>query len=389
MAERKYQFGSVNLLHSGDEYFAALEKIIRAANEVIYFQFYIFDLDETGSFILSALKEAAARGVQVYVMVDGFGSYHLGRDFYIEMRDAGIYFRHFSPLPFPGIKQAGRRLHVKVCVVDAKIAIVGGINISNRYRGTSDAKAWLDYALQAEGPIAEEVEVVCRQIWSRRFTRPARREQKVEHKGNYPIRIRVSLNDWFRSRSQISSGYKRMLRRARKEIIIIASYFLPGNKMLNALLYAVRHGKKVSVILSQQSDVPLVKDAIAYLYPKLLREGVTIYEYQTNILHAKACVIDEHWLSIGSHNLNNLSELMSVEMNFEVLNDKVAAAFADELKMLMQKECRLVTPEEFNQSFSLLKMFRCWLSYNVLSLIQRILYLFFVRETFPIKRSNS
>lgn len=176
-----------------------------------------------------------------------------------------------------------------------------------------------------------------------------------------------------------------MLRKAQKEIIIIASYFIPGKKMLSALLAAVRSGKKVSVILSQQSDVPLVKDAIAYLYPKLLREGVIIYEYQTTILHAKACVIDDSWLSLGSHNLNNLSELMSVEMNFEVLDDNVAGNFADEMRRLISKECRIVDAAEFKQSLNVFIKFRWWLAYNILALIQRILYLFFRRETFPVK----
>ena len=156
--------------------------------------------------------------------------------------------------------------------------------------------------------------------------------------------------------------------------------------MLNALTSAVRNGKQVSVILSQQSDVPLVKDAIAYLYPKLLREGVIIYEFETTILHAKACVIDDRWLSLGSHNLNNLSELMSVEMNLEVLDHKFAGTFAEEMRRLIREECRRVDATEFKQHYSLPVKFRYWLAYNTLALIQRILYLFFRRETFPRKK---
>lgn len=385
MAERKYQHGKVALLHSGEEFFSALEKLINHAQEIIYLQVYIFDEDETGNRILKALSAAAKRGVRVYLMVDGFGSYHLGSDFKQRMREDGIFFRHFSPLPFSLLAQAGRRLHVKVCVADGREAIIGGINISNRYRGVDGEMPWLDYALKAEGPIAEDVEIVCAQLWRKRFTRNPKRTLRLHHHERYPVRVKVSLNDWFRSRNQISSGYKRMLRKAQKEIIIIASYFIPGKKMLSALLSAVRSGKKVTVILSQQSDVPLVKDAIAYLYPKLLREGVTIYEYQTNILHAKACVIDDRWLSLGSHNLNNLSELMSVEMNLEVLDDHVAGNFAEEMRRLIREECRIVNADEFKQSLNIFMKFRWWLAYNILALIQRILYLFFRRETFPVK----
>lgn len=387
MAERKYSKGNVTLLHSGEEYFTALESIIRKAKEVIYLQVYILDEDETGNRILSALKEAAARKVRVFLAVDGFGSYSLGAQFKKRMRTEGIFFRYFSPIPFSIMTQAGRRLHVKVCVVDGHYTIVGGINISNRYRGV-DGAPWLDYAILAEGPVAEEVERVCMQLWKRRFIRIKKREQPLHSAGNYAVRVRVSLNDWFRSRNQIASGYMRMIRKAREEIIIVASYFIPGKKMLSALLSAIRNGKEVTVILSQQSDVPLVKDAIQYLYPKLLREGVTIYEFETTILHAKACVIDERWLSLGSHNLNNLSELMSVEMNLEVLDHHFAADFAKEMKRLMKEECRIVDKAEFKQQYSIPVKFRYWLAYNTLALIQRILYLFFRRETFPRKRKT-
>ena len=385
MANRKYQQGNITLVHSGEEYFAELEQLIHKAREVIYLQVYIFDEDETGQRILDALKQASARDVRVYIMVDGFGSYKLGREFMKMLREHGIFFRHFSPLPFPGITQAGRRLHVKVCVIDGLFAIIGGINISNRYRGVGGELPWMDYAVSVEGPVCSEIELVCMQIWRRRFMRPEERVKRDYGKRIFPVRMKVSVNDWFRRRNQISTGYKRMLSRAKKEIIIIASYFLPGKKMLNTLLAAVRRGRKVTVILSQQSDVPLVKDAIAYLYPKLLREGVTIYEFETTILHAKACVIDDHWVSIGSHNLNNLSEFMSVEMNIEVLDDKFAGKFADELREVIRNECRLVNAAEFKESLNVFIKFKFWLSYNILALIQRILYLFFKRETFPLK----
>jgi cardiolipin synthase len=385
VANRKYQQGFVSLVHSGEEYFAELEKIIHKASDVIYLQTYIFDEDDTGKRILEALKAASDREVRVYLRVDGFGSYRLGREFMKQMRDYGIFFRHFSPLPFPGITQAGRRLHVKVCVVDGLYALIGGINISDRYRGVNGELPWLDYALSVEGPVCSEIELVCMQIWRRRFMRPESRTVRKYERKDYPVRVKVSVNDWFRRRNQISVGYKRMLKRSKKEIIIIASYFLPGKKMLNSLMAAVRKGRKVSVILSRQSDVPLVKHAINYLYPKLLREGVTIYEYETAILHAKACVIDDHWLSLGSHNLNNLSEFLSVEMNLEVLDDKFAGKFADELRDLIANECRLVNADEFKESLNIFIKFRWWLAYNILALIQRILYIFFKRETFPGK----
>ena len=125
-------FKSVQLVHSGDDYFSRLERIINDAVTEIHIQTYIFDNDATGKRILLALKEALKRQVKVYLLLDGFGSLSFPNEISKEFRQAGGHIRFFSPLFSASSFYIGRRLHKKVVVADGKVALIGGINIANR-----------------------------------------------------------------------------------------------------------------------------------------------------------------------------------------------------------------------------------------------------------------
>lgn len=147
-------FKSVQLVHSGDDYFSRLERIINDAVTEIHIQTYIFDNDATGKRILLALKEALKRQVKVYLLLDGFGSLSFPNEISKEFRQAGGHIRFFSPLFSASSFYIGRRLHKKVVVADGKVALIGGINIANRYHGTSNTKPWLDFAIEINSSIA-------------------------------------------------------------------------------------------------------------------------------------------------------------------------------------------------------------------------------------------
>ena len=378
MNYRNYIGGNkVRLIHGGEEYFDTLLELIEGAAHSIHLQVYIFELDETGLVVIDALKEAAGRGVQVQMVADGFGSMSLGKNFPAEMERHQIQFRFFSPLPFPGIFQAGRRLHHKVVIADGKRTLVGGINISDRYRGTADELPWLDYALLTEGPVVPAVTAVCEKIFQKRFTRSGLRYlKKIQHQQqeSTPVQVRVSVNDWIRRRNEISSAYKHLLRGAHKEIIIVASYFIPTRRLLKILVRAAMRGRKISIVLSRNSDVLFMKPAMTYLYDKLLKSGIQIYEYRESVLHAKLCVVDGRWVSIGSHNLNHLSEFISIEMNLEVLDHDFARQTSAELYDLMNNRCISINAEDLSRKSNIIMQAGQWISYRIISWSMRILY---------------
>src|SRR6476619_4012028 len=123
----------VRFIRGGDEYFNLLTNLIDSSIHSIHLQTYIFDDDETGSLIADAMINAAQRNVQVYLLADGYASRVMSRSFINRLQNSGIHFKFFEPLFRSKHFYFGRRLHHKVFVADGKHALVGGLNIANRY----------------------------------------------------------------------------------------------------------------------------------------------------------------------------------------------------------------------------------------------------------------
>ena len=365
----------IRLVHSGNQYFESLFHLIDSALHTLHLQVYIFELDDTGTEVLNHLKAASARGVQVSVIVDGYGSAALPSDFGDTLKAHRINFRFFSPVHWFKTINMARRLHQKICVADAKSALVGGINIGNKYHGKANEKPWFDVALYIEGPLCGDLDKLCNDVWGKKYYR------KELIKKNPLLRAggmmaRMLQNDWLRGKNEISASYQKKLKSTNDSITIIASYFLPSRRLLNILLRCAKNGKSISIILSKQSDVPFIKPAIAYLYNRFLKEGIRIYEYHASVLHAKAVVVDKKWVSIGSHNLNHLSEFISMEVNIEVLDKNFGEAFSNELDLLIKHQCDEITYDSFELTNSLLKKGNRWLSYKLVSMSERVMKFF-------------
>lgn len=365
---------TVRLVHGGESYFDALLELINESKHILHLQVYIFELDETGNKVLQALEAAVHRGVAVFLVVDGFGSMSLGSAFKSRMQEVGIAFRFFSEMPFPGIFQAGRRLHHKVCVADKIKVLVGGINIANKYRGNNKQLPWLDFALLVEGKVAAEAHDVCERIFNKKFSLNRVKSETYlipfEVKG---VKVRMTRNDWIRGKNEISAAYKTMLGNANDEILLFASYFIPSRRLLKILVRASRRGRKVNIVLGKMSDVPFIKPATQYLYDKLLRNGIRIFEYKEAVLHAKACVVDQQWVSIGSLNLNHLSELLSLELNLEIMDASFGASIHKEFHRLMQEHCVEVNILDFEKERTLFLRFKSWFSYKGFAIFMRML----------------
>ncbi|MES1217809.1 MAG: phospholipase D-like domain-containing protein, partial [Bacteroidota bacterium] len=144
----------VSLIRGGKEYFDTLVRLINTAKESIHIQSYIFDDDTTGSMIADALKKACERKVEVYVLADGYASQVMSKSFIKDLKKAGIHFRFFEPFFKSTHFYFGRRMHHKISVFDARYALVGGVNIADRYNDLQGKPAWLDFAIYAEGEIA-------------------------------------------------------------------------------------------------------------------------------------------------------------------------------------------------------------------------------------------
>lgn len=365
----------ITLVNSGAPFFDLLLQLIKESKYVLHLQFYIFDLDKTGLLIFEELKQAVKRGVSVFVVVDAYASEQITPKICSLFTTNGIYIKRFSPLKNKRGIGIGRRLHHKLVWVDGHTALVGGINIADKYSGYHGATPWLDFAVKVEGPLCNDIKKTCDEVLPNRLLKQAYRKlPRIVFDENLPHKSRIRKNDWFRSRIEISRSYRQAFRRANKSITIVASYFLPGNRVRKLIRNASARGVDVTVILVGNSDVPLIKPAMTYLYDWMLRNNITIYEWRNSILHGKLAVADGWWTTIGSYNLNALSDYGSLEVNIEVYNKQFAADTEKVLQHYIETGCEQVRREQHAKAKNWLVQLGRWWSYVLIRMALRILF---------------
>ncbi|MEZ7500115.1 phospholipase D-like domain-containing protein [Flavobacterium sp. Arc3] len=365
----------LELVYSGEDYFTRLEKIIENAKYEIHLQFYIFENDATGAKIIEKLKEAAARRVEVYLLLDGFGSLLFPKEVEEELRESGIHFRFFSPFFSANSFYIGRRLHHKVVVADAQILLIGGINIADKYYGKSGKEPWLDYAVQIDDLIiAKKLQSVCRDLFlKKKYFFKKKKQAPLNTKEGMVVSI--IQNDWLKRKNEIYDAYINAFSAAKKEIVIVGSYFLPDRKMKNALKKAAKNKVKIKLILAGISDVTLSRRATYHIYGALLANNIELYEWNKTVLHGKAAVVDDYWSTIGSFNLNNLSTYGSLEMNVEIKSATFSSVYSTHLKEIIT-HCQRITPESLKKRNTISSGFINWISYWTARMILNIMTYF-------------
>jgi cardiolipin synthase len=374
----------VVLVRGGKKYFDLLERIINQAHTIIHLQMYIFNEDETGRRIINALLKAAKRGVEIFIVLDGYASRNLSKACIRNLKSAGIHFRWFNPIIKSRYFYFGRRLHHKVVVADAFDSLVGGINITNRYNDF-DKPAWLDWAVHVQGEVSLQLTKICADIWNKstwskrlrtRFTLPRKPPVPAE-----TCMVRARVNDWVRGKKQISKSYTEMLKQTQHSVIIMSSYFLPGIFIKKHLNAAARRGIKIKIIAAGASDVQLAKQAERYMYKWLFKNNIEIYEYKKTILHGKLSTCDERWVTAGSYNINNVSAYAGIELNLEVLDVSFAKKTEAALQKIIREDCIQVTQAEYDGKGTFLA--RAW-QRICFDIYRIILYLF----TFYFRRHS-
>jgi cardiolipin synthase len=353
----------ITLLEGGDQLFPAMAQALAGAEREVWFATYIFHDDRAARAVADALIAAAARGVLVHLVVDGFGSkgtldtlrdWFAGSEVRLEVfRPIHRWWHWFQP-------QALRRLHQKLCVVDERVAFVGGINvIDDRHdlnHGWTDAPR-LDFAVQVQGPLAADVRHAARAMWARaHLGRGWRREAErlltsptpmdrtrrllrtlgaapratVVHDTS-PMRAAFVVRDNVRQRRAIERRYIDAMRQAREAIDIAVPYFYPGRRFRRTLRQAAARGVRVRLLLQGKIDYPIAAMAARVLYDELRAHGVRIFEYTPAFLHAKVARVDDRWATVGSSNIDPLSLLLNLEANVIVRDPGFSAVLVERL----------------------------------------------------------
>jgi cardiolipin synthase len=330
----------LELVESGLERFNMLLELIGGAEKSIKMLMYMFTPDADGDIVRKALTEAASRGVEVKLLVDGFGSAATPK-FFADLGAAGGEHCVFNP-------SWGRRYllrnHQKLIVIDERTVLIGGANIDATYLEDRGSKHWRDLWLRIDGPEAmlpgRYFDSIFR--WSKRPKSKLRSLKRMV--GEYsewrgPLQWKFSgplsmRNSWWRS---IGRDMNKACR-----LDMIFAYFAPPGAMLRRIGRVGRRGR-ARIINAARSDNGATIAAARHSYSRLLRRHVEIYEYQPAKLHTKLAIVDDV-VHIGSSNF----DYRSFYINLEVMLRIKDAAFADAMRAYFEREledCRWITPE--------------------------------------------
>lgn len=329
---------AIDLLRNGREFFPALLEAVANAQHDIGIETYIFADDPTGNRVADALIAAAARGVAVRVLVDGWGARHyLSRALEGRMVAGGVRLHKYRPevAPWQFRTYRMRRLHRKLAHIDGQVAFVGGINIIDDMNTPGHKPPREDFAVRIRGPLLGVIVPKMARLWEIvallsldvDSTQELEEAVIVERAGSTTAKFLVRDN--LRHRGDIETAYLAAIRTARREIIIANAYFFPGVRFRHALVDAAQRGVTVTLLLQAKVEFKLLHYASRALYGQLIDAGVNIEEYSQSFLHAKVAVIDDRWATVGSSNIDPYSLLMAREANV-VVRDPV---FADRLRM--------------------------------------------------------
>jgi cardiolipin synthase len=373
----------LTLLRSGVEYFPALEKAIGEAAREVFLETYIFEGDDTGKRIAQALCEASGRGVEVRVIVDGFGSKDMPKKLQDGLLDAGVRLLVFRPeIWHAGFRRDRlRRMHRKLAVADARVAFVGGINIIDDMHTPRQTPPRYDYAVKVEGLLVGPIHDAAVRLWNWVARANLEHGWRISH----PLRARPArvgghsvprasrpggqraafvVRDNVRHRRDIEEAYLAAIRSAKHEIVIANAYFFPGIRFRHALASAAGRGVKVILLLQGRVEYVLLHYASRALYGTLLEAGVQIYEYHRSFMHAKVAVIDERWATVGSSNIDPFSLLLAREANVVVDDRAFAAELRARLREDMERGARVVAKTRWVRK-PLWRRIPIWIGYGL------------------------
>ena len=329
----------VEVLLNGDQIFPSMLQAIRNARTSITFETYIYWSGTIGHEFSEALAERARAGVKVHVMLDFIGSIKMDDDSMKSMRDAGVQLQRYHKPAWWKLARLNNRTHRKLLIVDGVVGFTGGVGIADQWRGNAqDEDHWRDTHFRVEGPVVGQMQAVFTDNWTKAtgvvldgpdYFPP------LSAKGDIPAQMFSSSPTG--GSASMHLMYLMAITAARQSILLSASYFVPDELAIKALVAAAKRGVDVRIITpGKEIDSDVVRVASRERWGPLLEAGIKIAEYQPTMYHVKALIVDDMMVSVGSTNFDNRSFSINDEANLNLLDPAFAraqrAVFEDDWK---------------------------------------------------------
>lgn len=318
----------------------SLLRELEKAEDHIHFEFYIFEDDAIGRLVRDVLMDKARAGVEVRVLYDDVGCWHVPHQFYDEMREAGIEVRSFLKVRFPVFtSKVNYRNHRKIVVIDGHTGFVGGMNLAERYMRGFSWGIWRDTHLMLQGKAVHGLQTAFLLDWyfvDRTLISASRYFPTIDVCGSSLVQIVTSdpIGPW----KEIMQGLTMAISGAKKYFYIQTPYFLPTDQILAAMQTAALAGIDVRLMLPMRADNRLTHLGSCSYLADVLQAGVKVYFYKKGFLHSKMMVSDDALSTVGSTNV----DFRSFEHNFEVnafIYDEETALQMREVFLQDQHDC--------------------------------------------------
>ncbi|MBO7193257.1 MAG: cardiolipin synthase [Bacteroidaceae bacterium] len=311
----------VTILNGAHIKFDSLFKDIKEAKHHIHLEYFNFRNDSINEVLIGLLAEKVKEGVEVRALFDAFGNLSNNRPLkkkdLEKIRATGIEIVKFDPFTFPWLNHLFARDHRKIVVIDGKIGYIGGINVADYYlQGIEGVGEWRDMHSKVYGEAVNELQKIFLDMWHEETGKRIEGEAyypKSEESGGADVAI---VDRWPRKTpSRMRDAYANAINSAKDSIIIISPYFVPLKNVRKAIEKAIDDSIKVTLVLSECGDLPMIPDGVLRVAYKLMKRGAEVYLYTGGFNHSKVMCVDGSYCTIGSANLNSRSLICDYETN--------------------------------------------------------------------------
>lgn len=325
---------------NGEDAFADLISLIDTAKTSIHIETYVLKADQTGLAIMDRLTARAAEGLEVRLLIDGYGSFHMARSPLRKLRRAGGNFAFFLPIwRISRLNRGNLRDHRKIAVFDNERVFAGGRNLADVYLGANpDAKRWTDFSFVLDGPAAAHYDEIFLADWSfaSREKLPAPERKPVLYKEIGAVVQIVPSGPDVRD-DELFEGILAFIFSARERLWIVSPYFMPNEMLSQALEIALERGIDVRVVVPEKSDQLLPDLARGQYLRDLDALKCKVLLYTGGMLHAKAMLIDDVAAVVGSANFDSRSMFLNFEVNSVIHSEAEIRSVESWIVKVMQK----------------------------------------------------
>jgi cardiolipin synthase len=312
----------------GDAAYPLMLEAIDSARRSVALASYIFDNDPTGRIFADALGRAAARGVEVRVLVDGIGASYTYPSITGVLAGHGVRVERFLPTSVPFyFPYANLRNHRKILVIDGRVGFTGGLNIRDgcwlAHRPRHPVR---DLHFRLVGPVVAQLLEVFVEDWAfaaEESLEGAAWQPALDAAGTMLARgIRFGPDD--PDIGRIKLVLVGALAAAQRSVRIMTPYFLPDDAIFQALDVAAMRGVEVDIVLPEKNNLALVGWASDAMLWQALSRGCNVWMSPPPFEHTKLMVVDSSWTMFGSGNWDERSMRLNFEFNVEAYDRGLA-----------------------------------------------------------------